>query len=165
MVGRSGHPRRTGARLRADLLTGQTAAFGGYASPGEALGGFFRQVFVNPPQYYEIPAWGGYLADAIARYQNTVWAGVSLGGSTVGGIGLLALTGIGGWSLVSDRKVPDRTRWLIGLWALVMLISTALLTPLEWQRYYLPAYPAVGLLAASGLIWIGRGLHARYGRR
>jgi len=25
------------------------------------------------------------------------------------------------------------------------------LTPLEWQRYYLPVYPALGLLGAAGL--------------
>ena len=37
--------------MRGDLLAGQTAAFGGYANLPDALGGFFRQVFVNLPQY------------------------------------------------------------------------------------------------------------------
>src|SRR5690606_35171994 len=67
--------------LRADLLAGQTAAFGGYASPADALSGFFRQVFVGLPQYYEIPAWQSYIGDQIIRYEASLWRGVSIGGS------------------------------------------------------------------------------------
>jgi 4-amino-4-deoxy-L-arabinose transferase-like glycosyltransferase len=139
--------------LRADLLAGQTAAFGGYANFAGALGGFFRQTFVTLPQYYEIPAWGGSLADQIAAYEASPWKGISLGGSRFGGIviALLALAGL--WALARRRSAAD---WLVGLWALAMLASTALLTPIEWQRYYLPAYPAVGLLAATGLVWLYR---------
>ena len=142
--------------LRADLLEGQTAVFGGYANPADALGGFFRQVFVALPQYYEIPDWASYIADPIARYEASPWRGVSVGGSVVGGIVLLALTLVGLWALWRDRRAPGAVRWIVGLWALAMLATTALLTPLEWQRYYLPAYPAVGLLAAFGLVWAVR---------
>lgn len=137
--------------LRADLLAGQTAAFGGYAGAADALGGFFRQVFVNLPQYYELPVWGEYLAGQIAAYEASPWRGVSLGGSLAGGIVLGLLTLAGGWALLRGGSAPGATRWLVGLWALAMLATTALLTPLEWQRYYLPAYPVVGLLAALGL--------------
>ncbi len=139
--------------LRADLLQGQTEAFGGYADPGAALGGFFRQVFVAQPQYYEIPAWQGYIGDQIARYEASIWHGVSLGGSLVGGLVLLALLIAGLVALWRDRAVAGATRWLIGVWVLAMLATTALLTPLEWQRYYLPAYPAVGLVASYGVVW------------
>jgi hypothetical protein len=66
---------------------------------------------------------------------------------------VLALTVIGIWTLLSVRERRE-TRWLIGIWALTMFATTALLTPLEWQRYYLPGYPAVGLLAAYGLVWL-----------
>ena len=158
--------------LRSDLLTGQTAAFGGYASLTEALSGWFRQVFVNAPQYYEIPAWAGYIAEPIARYESSIWRGVSIGGSVVGGVVLLLLTVIGGVALmgrklaltqaVSDistaqpRAERQACSILIGVWALAMLLTTALLTPIEWQRYYLPAAPAVGLLAAMGLVWLLR---------
>ncbi len=136
--------------LRADLLEGQTEAFGGYVDAGDALGGFFRQVFVALPQYYEIPAWQGYIGDQIARYEAAICHGFSLGGSLVGGVVVLALVMIGFVALWRDRAVAGATRWLIGVWALAMLVTTALLTPLEWQRYYLPAYPAVGLVAG---IW------------
>ena len=144
--------------LRRNLLAGQTATFGGYANFPDALGGFFRQMFVNLPQYYEIPAWAGYIAEPIARYESSPWHGVSLGGSVIGGVVLLALTLIGMWATLSDRKLPVSARIVICLWAVAMLITTALLTPLEWQRYYLPAYPAVGLLAAKGIA----GLIRRY---
>ena len=154
--------------LRSDLLTGQTATFGGYSSLTEALGGFFRQVFVNPPQYYEIPAWGGYIAEPIARYESSIWHGISVGGSVVGGVVLLVLTVIGGVAAmgrklaltqaVSDNSTAQQKansvalRIVILVWALAMFVTTAFLTPIEWQRYYLPAYPAVGLLGALGVV-------------
>ncbi len=154
--------------LRSDLLTGQTAAFGGYASLSDALGGFFRQVFVNSPQYYEIPAWAGYIAEPISRYESSFWKGISIGGSVLGGVVLLLLTALGGVaamgrklaltqvysdiSTAQQRSESRAVRVLIFVWALVMLATTALLTPIEWQRYYLPAAPAVGLLAALGLV-------------
>lgn len=144
--------------LRTTLLAGQTAAFGGYASLGDALGGFFRQVFVGLPQYYEAENWAQFIAEPIARYEASVWCGVSLGGSTIGGMVLLVLVLIGLWALWRGRTPSGAVRWLVGAWALAMFASTALLTPLEWQRYYLPAYPAVGLLAALGVVWLGRRL-------
>ena len=150
--------------LRADLLTGQTEVFGGYADPAAAFGGFFRQVFVAQPQYYEIPAWQGYIGDQIARYEASIWQGVAVGGSTLGGIVLAALLIAGLVALWRDRVVAGSTRWLIGVWALAMLLTTALLTPLEWQRYYLPAYPAVGLVASYGVVWVVRLTKGHVGR-
>jgi len=37
------------------------------------------------------------------------------------------------------------------LWAAAMLVTTLFLTPIEWQRYYLPIYPVIGLLLGLGL--------------
>ncbi|MEZ4670548.1 MAG: phospholipid carrier-dependent glycosyltransferase [Anaerolineae bacterium] len=48
-----------------------------------------------------------------------------------------------------DNRVA--ARWIIGVWALAMILTTWVLTPLEWQRYYLPLYPAIGLVAAVGV--------------
>jgi 4-amino-4-deoxy-L-arabinose transferase-like glycosyltransferase len=149
-------------RLRTDLLAGQTVAFGGYASVSDALVGFFRQTFVVLPQYYEIPAWAGYIAEPIARYESSLWRGVSLGGSTIGGSILLILVVIGFWALLRNKTTSQAIRWLVVVWALAMFASTAALTPLEWQRYYLPVYPAVGLLAAYGIVWLARRISARY---
>lgn len=134
-------------RLRQDLLGGQTATFGGYADISSALAGFWRQVFVTPPQYFEVVGWDVYLADQIATYEDSLWRGLP-----VGALILVPLVVIGVVDLL--RRTERSLRWLIGGWSLVMLASVLLLTPIEWQRYYLPAYPPVLLLAALGVAGI-----------
>ena len=150
--------------LRQDLLAGQTAAFGGYANFGEQLGGFLRQSFIVTPQYYESASWQSYIGDQISRYEASAWRGVSISGSVVGAIVLCGIMAAGVWALVKpsygvvseDNHVQAHggIRWLIGLWVFVTLITTLALTPLEWQRYYLPVYPVVGLIASLGVNWI-----------
>ncbi|MBK9745972.1 MAG: phospholipid carrier-dependent glycosyltransferase [Chloroflexi bacterium] len=131
-------------RLRQDLLAGQTATFGGYPNFGAALAGFWNQLFVTPPQYFEVAGWDVYLADQIAAYEGSIWRGLH-----IGAVMLVPLVLIGVIYLL--RKTERSLRVLIGGWALVMLASVLLLTPIEWQRYYLPAYPPVLLLAALGV--------------
>ncbi|MFQ3565779.1 MAG: phospholipid carrier-dependent glycosyltransferase [Aggregatilineales bacterium] len=137
--------------LRADLLAGQAQAFGGYASLRDQLEGFFRQAWIVVPQYYEAAGWEEFLSEQIDVYENAVWRGIRLGGTAAGALALIALSSYGVWRLVRGFTLPG-LRLLVGTWAAVALLSTALLTPLEWQRYYLPAYPAIGLLAAIGLV-------------
>ncbi len=138
-------------QLREDLLETQVAVFGGYADMGDQAAGFARQAFINNPQYYETAGWQQPLADQITTYEASPWGGISIGGSVVGGLILALLCMAGGWFLLRDSTISPETRWLIGLWALAMVGTTLLLTPLEWQRYYLPVYPVIGLLAALGL--------------
>jgi hypothetical protein len=57
---------------------------------------------------------------------------------------------LGVWALRADQTRPAAVRILFLGWALVNALAVLALTPLEWQRYYLPVYPAVGLLAAIG---------------
>jgi len=57
----------------------------------------------------------------------------------------------GVWNLFGDGKLRLYARWIIGVWALVELLAALLLTPLEWQRYYLMAYPIIGIIAAIGV--------------
>jgi 4-amino-4-deoxy-L-arabinose transferase-like glycosyltransferase len=151
-------------RLRQDLLRGQTDAFGGYANTGDALAGFWRQTFTAAPQYYEISAWGDYIGGAIRAYEASIWRGVGVGAAL-----LAPLTVIGAIFLLRVTERP--LRLLIGMWALVTLLSALLLTPLEWQRYYLPVYPPLLLLAALGIAglftalrWLRRDASARFSR-
>ncbi len=130
--------------LRQDLLQGQNDAFGGYTSATESAAGFLRQVFVTTPQYFEIDAWGDFLADSIRVYEASIWHGFH-----VGAVILVPLIVIGVIYLL--RKTQRPLRLLIGMWALVILLSVWFLTPLEWQRYYLPAYPPILLLASLGV--------------
>ncbi len=174
---------QTVLQLRQELLAGQTATFGGYANFGEQLSGFLRQSFIVTPQYYEIASWQGYIGDQINRYEASVWRGVSVGGSVVGALVLCGIMAAGVWELIrlmipmslsthirrwrnltdaemDASETPEQiagsngARWVISLWALTVILTTLLLTPLEWQRYYLPVYPVVGLIAGLGVDWI-----------
>lgn len=137
--------------LREDLLAGQTAAFGGYPDLTEKLAGFLRQALVVLPQYYEINGWQNWIGDQISRYEASAWRGVSVGGSVASAVILCVMMAAGLGSLIRDRNIAGSTRWVVGIWVMAMTLTTLLLTPLEWQRYYLPVYPAIGLVAALGI--------------
>ena len=139
--------------LRQDLLAGQVGFFGGYENFGEQIAGFARQSFVVLPVYAESD-FDGFRSEQIARiqqYDSSLLSGVSLGGSTIGAVAvsLLAIIGCIGLWLYEDLDVA--IKWLITGWFISMILLTLVLTPLEWQRYYLPVYPVIGLLAAIGL--------------
>ncbi len=138
-------------RLRQELLDIQTDVFGGYTDIGDQVAGFLRQTLAALPQYYEAPGWDIYIGDQIARYEASVWRGVSIGGSLLGAVVLSGIIALGIWRLVHNKSISPMTRWMVGVWALAVTLSTLPLTPLEWQRYYLPVYPVIGLLGASGL--------------
>lgn len=140
--------------LREALLAGQTAAFGGYVDFSDQLAGFAQQVFVGLPQYYEVTGWDTFIADQIVRYEASPWRGVSLGGSPLGGGVFAVLILLGLLFFVRDLRGGDSrsaARWVVALWFAVSALSALFLTPLEWQRYYLPVLPSAGLLAACGV--------------
>lgn len=147
--------------MRQRLLTGQTAAFGGYADVSQTLGGFFRQVFVGLPQYFEVSVWENYIAEQIAAYESGPWRGISLGGFAFGGLIVLVLCIVGLVILALRRTLPLRVRVIALVWPAAALVSVLLLTPLEWARYYLPALPVGGLLAALAVWGIGMNLWRR----
>ncbi len=145
---------QTVAGLRQNLLKIQTDVFGSYPDFGAKLEGFWRQVFIAQPQYFEVAGWDAYISDPIIRYEASGWSGVSVGGSPVGAFVLCGMIALGGWGLWRGvGSTQGGARWALGVWALAMLGAVALVTPLEWQRYYLPAYPAVGVLAGVGVAW------------
>lgn len=139
-------------RLRSELLAGQTATFGGYADRVDQLAGFGRQVLIALPQYYEVPSWGGWIGDQIHAYETSPLRGISIGGTAIGAVSLLALALAGAWTFLRDAGKLLALRWVLGVWGVVILVSTLLLTPVEWQRYYLPAFPVVALFGAVGLV-------------
>jgi 4-amino-4-deoxy-L-arabinose transferase-like glycosyltransferase len=141
---------------RSELLAGQAGAYGGYTDSLDMLAGFGRQALVGLPQYYEDTRFANWIAEQIALYEASPWRGVSIGGSVPGVVALLVLALLGGWSLLREKALALSERWLVALWALGALVTTLFLTPLEWQRYYLPVLPVVGLLAGYGLVWLGR---------
>jgi 4-amino-4-deoxy-L-arabinose transferase-like glycosyltransferase len=166
--------------LRTDLLNTQTQVFGHYIDLSDQLGGFLRQSLLAQPQYYEVSGWGNFIGDQIARYEASGLRGVSVGGTMAGAAALCVIITLGLWRLIRNPSPPDTVllpaawrkgdvsstgvRWLVGVWLGTMTVITALLTPLEWQRYYLPVYPVVGLLAGLGVGWGIRFLTGRVRR-
>lgn len=150
-VGRLGYV----LNARTELLEGQVNTFGGYDGFGDQFAGFLRQTFIVAPQYYEVDTWREWIAAPIVAYESSIWRGVSLGGSVAGVLVVISLMSIGAWSLVMKSSIERGIKFIIGLWVTGTLLFTLLLTPLEWQRYYLLAYPIVGLFAAVGIraIW------------
>ena len=138
-------------RLRSDLLAGQTAAFGGFTSPIDALAGFARQVFAPIPQYFEVAGWENWLAEQIAAYESSGLAGITA--PWLWALATLILGGTGLWALV---RGPGRTeaRWVVAVWLFSALAAAFLLTPIEWQRYYLPVYPALVVVMGLGGGWL-----------
>lgn len=141
-------------RLRTDLLTIQMDMFGAYDGFTDQLRGFWEQVFIAQPQYYEVADWGGYIADQISLYESSLWDGIAIGGHPILGILLTFITLLGIWACLRQSTTPRWERWLIVAWGLFQFITTLFLTPLEWQRYYLMAYPAVAIFAGMGMLWL-----------
>ena len=138
------------------LLSGQVATFGGYESFADRLAGFGRQVFGAIPQYYEVSDWADTIGEQITRYESSIWRGVSIGGSTGGAILLATITVFGLWRLLRARALSLSLRLPTAGWVILTLVVTSLLTPLEWQRYYLLVYPVIGILGALGLTQMAR---------
>ncbi len=146
---------------RTIILDTQIRIYGGYETLTEQIEGFLRQVFIARPQYYEDPAWADYIPDQILSYEQSRWSGVSIGGSLIGGAFVLGMVIIGFVTLLRDNSIRRNTRWLIGVWGLAMFALTLLATPLEWQRYYLYAYPAVAIIGGLGLVTVIQSTIAR----
>lgn len=145
-------------RLRVDLLEEQAALYGGYDSWAARIEGFLEYAFFSQSQYYEVAEWAGYteISRQISSYEASGWSGFALGGS-VGGLLGLALTVFGAAHMLSRRsKVRGEYRWLLLLWGGGIALITLLVTPLPWQRYYLPALPFAQLAAACALVHLIR---------
>lgn len=138
--------------LRSELLTGQTQFFGGYAHFADQSAGLFRQVFVALPQYYEAPNWQNFIGQQIQMYEASLLQGVSIGGTVGGGLGVWFLMMAGFIFLQRDTTLLPGVRGLLLAYGLAVPGLIFLLTPLEWQRYYVPVFPAVGLMASIGLV-------------
>lgn len=134
--------------FRLDIINTQVDLFGGYDTFGDQVDGFIQQVIVGNPQYYEAPEWAEMIGGQIADYENSAWAGVNLGKHPIGAIGLGIFTVIGAWLLMRQPRLQGITRVLVITWMLTIAITTLLITPLEWARYYLIAHIPIALLVS-----------------
>lgn len=152
---------------RDELLGSQTTFFGGYATFNERVIGLFEQAFIAAPQYFEVENWDRFapITEQIRLYDSSALRGTTVFDAPLGGGMLLVMAAVGAWRLIAERR---RHRWvfvLIGAWAVGMIIVSLIVTPLGWQRYYLPAIAGIIVLASVGLAWawhtVNRIRHAR----
>lgn len=144
---------QTVLELRQDLLSGQVGFFGGYENFQEQANGFVNQALIVFPMHVENDYDGFYTRqlERIQTYDSSLLSGVSLGGSTVGAILIVALMCIGLFVLWRN---DTSSASIMTIWLVAMLVLTLFITPLEWQRYYIPIYPVIALLGALGLDYI-----------
>jgi len=139
--------------LRHNLLSGQIDAFGGYETLRERVSGFVAQTLSGTVMYAEteLDDFLIYLEDEIKMYEQSIVSGIQLTG--VGAILRSVLIGVGILRLWQDAQMTWHSRCLIGVWLAVMVGFVFFVTPLEWQRYYLPAYPVISLVMSIGLVY------------
>jgi hypothetical protein len=138
------------------LLSDQVAYFGGYASPLDRVAALVRQP-LGDPQYFEDPrGWPQWIGGQIAAYEASGLAGIQWG--------LLAYASIplGALALLLRPRSPGLTL-LAGASALTAL-ATFFLTPLAWQRYYLPLATPYAVLCSLGAVSAWRYVWGKYAR-
>jgi len=131
------------ARLRADVLAGQTAASGhAHTSVSDRLHALVAQPFAAEVQYYESPA---FADDPITRAQIRHYTASPLKGFRLPPLLGWGLALVGGVGLV---RAGSAGRLLL-LWVVVTGVGLGVAVPLDWGRYYLPW--TLGMVFAAGL--------------
>jgi 4-amino-4-deoxy-L-arabinose transferase-like glycosyltransferase len=139
--------------LREGIVEGQLQSYGGYQNLGEQFAGFLKHVFLVPPMYSEVDI-DGFLTeqlDIIAQYEQSGLAGLSLGlvGALITGLGFI----LGFLALWKNQAISKVLAVFIVLWTASSFLLS-FISPFEWQRYYIPAYPALAVLFALGIDFI-----------
>ena len=102
--------------------------------------------------YYEVPQWADYIPEQIERYEQTRLRGFALPALITTALWLTGLA-----ALFYPATAPDNTvRWIVVTLSIMTIGFTLLLTPLEWQRYYMPVLAPALLIVAFGLRTIGQ---------
>jgi len=135
--------------LRAKLLQNQAQFFPNYADWNERLLAFWRNVFVQAPQYYEVNDWAGFIGEQIRVYEASWIKGV--GGTDVYAIALAALSVLGLVGLLKHDPHTRAARWTVFVWTLGAALLVLALTTFEWQRYYIPAIMPLLVLGGNGV--------------
>jgi 4-amino-4-deoxy-L-arabinose transferase-like glycosyltransferase len=136
-------------RLRQKLLADQVAYFGGYANALDRIDA------LGDAQYYEDQrGWPQWIGSQIAAYEASGLAGIHWG--------LLAYLSIpfSVLGLLSGPRSPGLV--LLAGVSLFTVFAVFFLTPLPWQRYYLPLAAPVAVLCGLGVMSAWRPLWSKY---
>lgn len=132
-------------RLRQALLTGQSAFYGGYKSVTERLLTLLREPFGNPQYYEDAKGWPDWIGGQIVAYEGSGLAGIRLGMLSYFVLPLAAL------GLYVVFRLPGSWRRLFMAVSLFVFAMIFILTPVPWQRYYLPLAALWAVLCSLGI--------------
>lgn len=142
--------------LRTGMLTNQVELFRDsvYTTPVARIRGLVHQASSAPVAYFEHDAWRGWLSDSVTAYASSPLSGVRYGpgAASVAGVVLLALALVGGLRAVQEAARGDAAATVIAVWAFGVVAFILVAVPLAWQRYYMPLYPVLVVLAAGGAV-------------
>lgn len=139
---------------RRDLLAGQVEAFGGYENFEERAFGWWNQVLIGAPMYADTTV-DGFLSEQqtlIDTYEGSGLAGWPRHPHFLLWL-WITFMGISGLALITRYNLKRGAPLVFSVWTSMILLLTLFLTPLEWQRYYLPMIPLVSLLGPLGFLW------------
>jgi 4-amino-4-deoxy-L-arabinose transferase-like glycosyltransferase len=143
-------------RLRQALLAEQTAAYGGYHSLSERVVALLREPFGDPQYYEDTKGWPAWIGGQIAAYETSGLAGIHLG------ILSLLVVPLAAFGLYALFRLPGSWRRLFAAVSVFVCVMIFFLTPIPWQRYYLPLaapWAVSGGLGLSALSrWLQKGL-------
>jgi 4-amino-4-deoxy-L-arabinose transferase-like glycosyltransferase len=140
-------------RLRQRLLSDQVAYFGGYTNMLDRVDALVRQPLGDPQYYEDQRGWPQWIGSQIAAYEASGLAGIHWG--------ILAYLSIpfGVLALLMMPRSPGLV--LLAGVSIFTVLAVFSLTPLAWQRYYLPLAAPVAVLCGLGVLSAWRRLWSK----
>lgn len=136
-------------RLRSETINTQLQFFDSYDDLGHKVGGFVQYGLLDKPQYYEVAEWQTFIGDQITAYENSGFAGLVFPIPVLRLVLVVGLLIAGVIGLVNKNHPAGR--WVVGIWSLGAIVAVLLVTPFEWQRYYLPAILPIVIVMGLGV--------------
>ena len=117
--------------LRKKLLDLQVDLFPSFDSTSDQLKALAQFTLVPQPQYFEVSEWAQYpeIQSQIKIYEQSVWSGLAIGGSTVGGLIIAILIGFGLLHFAGNHDIHPEYRWLRLVWGIGIVVVILILTP------------------------------------
>lgn len=136
---------------RATLITIQRPTFNEFNkelhNTNDRLNAFFKNVF-----FAEFDSFSYSQFDLESIYKDSIWDGVPIGGSIVGGIITMLLTVFGMINFWRDSSILAEYRWLISIWGIGIILFSFVTIPFFWARYYLPITPFIAIMLAYSIV-------------
>jgi len=127
---------------RQEIISEQISSYGAFDSTGARFDALVRESLVPPPQYYEATkGWPDWIGGQINQYELAGLAGIS-GHLWILIVGLLRIAGLIRGLLCWRRAGV----FVVLCWVAITAIGLYVLTPFDWQRYYLPMAAPVAVL-------------------